>query len=148
MDPDTLEVLYEPPGRPPTGSRWADAARTRLEPVPGSRYDPKVIAANAKLRGPGSIGAVLAPYVQKAANGEKLTPAEQAVLDRFKPFDVLQAMMQMMLGGGATSTSAGVPGAGGEADLLSKAREVLAQGANRGAVEQRLRENGVDQAKL
>jgi len=81
----------------------------------------------------------MAPILLKMQRGEPLTEGEEQVQDFFKTVDPFDQIIKAAMRGSTDSN---------EAQLLQQARDAIAQGKDRGAVEQVLRDRGIDPAKL
>jgi len=94
---------------------------------------------NAVGRSPGFKEQYMAPILLKMQRGEPLTEGEEQVQDFFKTVDPFDQIIKAAMRGSTDSN---------EAQLLQQARDAIAQGKDRGAVEQVLRDRGIDPAKL
>ncbi|MGE0653431.1 MAG: hypothetical protein AB7P12_17065 [Alphaproteobacteria bacterium] len=134
--PPTVQTFYDEATGREYKAQW-DAKAGQWVPVGGAKADP-VSAAD-----------VMGPIYAKLARGEELTAGEQSALDQYRRTSEMdQFFRDAETNAAAPPSSLPEWATGAEKAILDEAKAALAQGAPRAAVEQRLRERGIDPAKL
>ena len=149
-------------------SGYRQSATGALEYIPGGPADPKVAASLRTPREPDKpsiAGDFALPLLMKRARGETLSQDEQSAWDMYSKLGVLDQILRNVapdLGtaeptadealaspsGDHPSTERGAPSETEKAKALAQAREAIAAGRSRAAVEKMLRDMGVDPAGL
>ena len=100
--------------------------------------------ADAVGRSPNFKETYMVPILNKIVRGDALTDGENQIKEFFKTTDPWAEMIKAA----TQQPTAASPGASNEAQLLQQARDALAQGKDPAAVDQILRDRGINPAKL